>query len=215
MLATGSADTTVRVWDVGQQLLPHSEAWTRAKRRSRYNQQSESKGGGDGATEFCNISMLENVLVGHDNEDDTNDSTQAQKKDRQHAAAEKSGTVVSTENVRSAVRSLRPEIMRQAGARATWRTGRVTAVLEQEGRSLNHPTRAATVALAKKPGNNPLIEVQDVRYYANRFSSCVGAHWFRLYRIWIRLYRIFFVTNIFRYVGVTVSYTHLTLPTKA
>ena len=106
-------------------------------------------------------------MIGCDNGDDTNDSIRAQKKDNQKSAAAKTDTTpVSMENARNAVRSLRPEILRQAGARATWRTGCVTAVLKQAGRSLNHPAAGKTVAgvLAKKPENKPLIEVQDDRF---------------------------------------------------
>lgn len=169
MLVTGSADTTVRVWDVGQHLLPHADAWACAKRRLLYTNQKNCRahGGSDGATELCNdTSTLENVLIGRDTGGDTNDSTAAQKKADQNSVAEKTDTVVSMEGARNAVRSLRPEILRQAGARATWRTGRVTAVLEQAGRPLTNPTggTAGVAVLAKKPGNNPLIEVQDCRF---------------------------------------------------
>lgn len=158
----------MRVWDVGQQLLPHADAWARAKSRFLCDQKaSRAHGGGDVATDFCDTSTLENVLIGCDNGDDTNDSVRARKKDSQKSAGAKTDTtVVSMENARNAVRSLRPEILRQAGARAMWRTGRVTAVLEQTGRSLNNPTAGKTVAvvLAKKPGIKPLIEVQDDRF---------------------------------------------------
>lgn len=174
MLATGSADTTVRMWDVGQQLLPHAHEWRRTKRRLLSSQQNEAQGAGDDNvdSELRNISTLENALVRHDNgennnptarhDDGDNINSQARKKSSQPAGAENIDTVVFSENVRRAVRSLRPEIIRQAGARAVWRTGRVTAVLEQTGRPANHPAGVnPTIALAQKPGNVPLIEVRD------------------------------------------------------
>lgn len=178
MLASGSADTTVRVWDVGQRLLPHADEWTRVKRRLLCSEQSEAQGGGGNTddTKFYNIPTLENNLVSHYNGYNNNALTRSKengepamaetvthKKSGQPEVPEKTDTAAFTENIRSAVRSLRPEILRQAGARAVWRTGRVTAVLEQVGRSANHPTGGAAIALAQTPGNIPLIEVRDRR----------------------------------------------------
>lgn len=200
MLATGSADTTVRVWDVGEEILPHADEWTRVKREfflgSSNERRPEQKAAQDKAIihphqGFSSVSpdvvALENALVlGQDDEgDDRNNrnhdsgrnkspgasgngaASAAQREENHGAPAEKTPAVAamvaaSKENARCALRSLRPEILRQAGARPGWRTGRVTAVLDRSACSLNHPAGAMGPALGRgqKAKPDPLIEVQ-------------------------------------------------------
>lgn len=161
MLATGSADSTVRVWDVGEEFMPCADEWTRVKNRSLFNQPQASRDSGRCDAELFDITILENAVVGPDREgNDT--STEGT---RQADAAEHTGAAVARENARRAVHALRPEVLRQSGARAAWRTGRVTAVLDQEGMSLNHPTAGETKR-KKDFGRSPLIEVRGGGYWA-------------------------------------------------
>ena len=204
MLATGSVDSTVRVWDVGEEILPHADEWTRVKRELFLGSSSSSGGErradqkaardkairlNDGLSPVpLGVVTLENALVrGQGDEDDgrrinPNDGSSrssppstkgngvasaAQAEPNQGASADETSAVAavveaSKENARSALRSLRPEILRQARVRPAWRTGRVTAVLDRSACSLNHPA----VAMGPAPGRgqkakpDPLIEVQ-------------------------------------------------------
>eukprot|EP00903_Cladosiphon_okamuranus_P006300 g6178.t1 len=76
-------------------------------------------------------------------------------------SAEASTVTVSKESARGALRALKPEILRQAGVRPAWRTGRVTAVLDRSACSLNHPAAAMgpTPGSGIKTKMDPLIEV--------------------------------------------------------
>eukprot|EP00752_Nemacystus_decipiens_P008770 g7826.t1 len=83
MLATGSADATVRVWDVGEEILPHADEWTRVKREcflgssnergleQNITQEKAFRPYQDQSSVSEEITALENALVlGQDVEDD-------------------------------------------------------------------------------------------------------------------------------------------------
>ncbi|CAM9542999.1 unnamed protein product, partial [Ectocarpus sp. 12 AP-2014] len=172
MLATGSADTTVRVWDIGVEIVQHADEWTRFKRecllpsdsRDRLEKQAQrvhsSRQNQGYPSVSSDISALENALVRGQDEGGSSKSNNSGTENTMSAA------LVSKDNARRALRSLRPEVLRQAGARAVWRTGWVTAVLDHHaGRagSLNRQTATggATTAggSAKNARTDPLIEV--------------------------------------------------------
>lgn len=209
MLATGSADTTVRVWDVGEEVLPHADEWTRVKREcflgsssGSSSNQGMSKQKATEATAirqkqlFSSVSpdivALENTLVlgqgdagddrnsrSHGSSDDTGlgassngvAASSARRRPNQAAPATDASVVAATaaaaaaaskENARGALRSLRPEILRQAGVHPEWRTGRVTAVLDRSVCSLDRPAAAMgpTPGRGKKAKPDPLVEVR-------------------------------------------------------
>lgn len=174
MLATGSADTTVRVWDIGVEIVPHADQWTRFKRecllpsdssdqlKNQAEQVDSSRQNQGYPSVSSDIRALENALVRGQDEDGSS------KKNNSGTDNTVPAALVSKDNARRALRSLRPEVLRQAGARAVWRIGCVTAVLNhQAGRtgSLNRQTAMAggTTAggSAKKVRTDPLIEVRD------------------------------------------------------
>lgn len=174
MLATGSADTTVRVWDIGVEIVPHADEWTRFKRKcllpidssdrlEKQAQQVDSSRQNQGYPSVSSdISALENALVRGQDEGGSSKSNNSGTDNTMSAA------LVSKDNARRALRSLRPEVLRQAGARAVWRTGWVTAVLDHHaGRagSLNRQTATGGATTAggstKNARTDPLIEVRD------------------------------------------------------
>ncbi|CBJ33221.1 calmodulin-like myosin-light chain [Ectocarpus siliculosus] len=172
MLATGSADTTVRVWDIGAEIVPHADEWARFKRECLFpiNSSDRLEKQAQHVDSSCqnqgypsvssDISALENALVRGQDEGGSSKNNNSGTDNTMSAAP------VSKDNARRALRSLRPEVLRQAGARAVWRTGWVTAVLDHHaGRagSLNRQTvtGGATTAggSAKNARTDPLIEV--------------------------------------------------------
>jgi len=166
MLATGSADATVRVWDVGEEVVPHADEWTRIKRgclRGSSNDGLENEIGRENAPDENSpfvppdIVALENAIVHGQEEGDNNSNNTSSAKNVTAMAA------ASQERARRALRSLRPEILRQAGVRPSWRTGRLTAVLDRLGMTdaLNHRT-VATSSRAEIARTDPLIEVRTV-----------------------------------------------------
>lgn len=218
MLATGSADTTVRVWDVGEEILPHADEWARVKRECFLGSSNERRPeqtvaqekdipqNQDFSSDAPDVAALENVLVlGQDDEDDgrnnrnydsssnspaTSNSGVAfagRRESNQAASAAKTSAVAamvaaSKENARCALRSLRPEIIRQAGVRPAWRTGRVTAVLDRSACSLKHPAAAmgTTPGRGKKAKPDPLIEVQQWRGCSLAFDVGMRIYYCRI-----------------------------------
>lgn len=159
--------------------MPHADEWTRVKRQllfpgssSHIKKERESDQGGshrqpqDHYSAAADIATLENTLV-HRQDDGVAVPSVSKTHPDKTASAERfpetpaERIVASQENARSALRSLRPEILRQAGARPTWRIGRVTAVLDRTGAadSFNRHQRGARAV--KKSMAEPLIEVKD------------------------------------------------------
>ncbi|CAM9744831.1 unnamed protein product [Scytosiphon promiscuus] len=175
MLATGSADTTVRVWDVGMRVVPHADEWTRVKKHFSFPSGNVSKveeqaghnnshhQRQDRPSVAPDIASLEDTLV-HRKDDGKISPAVSKKAPDQMASAEHASEspaeemVASKENARSALRSLRPEILRQAKACPTWRAGRVTAVLDLTGTAgvLDHQRGATSGKISTA---EPLIEV--------------------------------------------------------
>lgn len=213
MLATGSADTTVRVWDVAEEVLPHADEWARVKKECFLGGSNERileqkaalekafRPNQGSSSVSADIVALENALmVGQDDEDDdpndrnhysstspgTKNSVAASATGRipqQTASATRSSAAatavtVSKENARCTLRSLRPEILRQAGARPVWRTGRVTAVLDRSVCPLNHASAAmgSTPLRGKKSKSDPLIEVRVVGRLKWESASSSAVH---------------------------------------
>lgn len=176
VLATGSADATVRVWDVGERVVPHADEWTRLKRQfllpSGNSNKLERPGVQDGNSHqhqdrpsaAPDIASLENALVHRKDDGDAKLSVPREQNDQFASAEHATNTpmeevVASKEKARSALRSLRPEILRQADVRPTWRVGRVTAVIDLTG-TVNPLTRHHRWATTAKK-SEPLIEVKD------------------------------------------------------
>lgn len=177
---------------MGEEILPHADEWTQVKREcflgSSSERRFEQKTAQDKASRqhqgFTSVSpdivAMENALVlGQDDENDgrnsrnnessSNDVASAGRRESNQAASAATTTsavatmaTASKDNARGALRSLKPEILRQAGVRPAWRTGRVTAVLDRSACSLNHPAAAMgpTPGRGNQTKPNPLIEVQ-------------------------------------------------------
>lgn len=186
----------MRVWDIGEEVVPHADEWARVKTRCLFVSRSSSNGSSDrlekkaaaqdgspcqnqGAPSMSpDVTALENALIrGHDDgEDDDsnnngNNSTTDNNGKSYHTAASAAAAVsensaaAAKESARCALRSLRPEILRQAGARPAWRTGRVTAVLDRSETAgpRCHPAAAmgTTSGRTNKSRTDLLIEVRD------------------------------------------------------
>lgn len=157
MLATGSADTTVRVWDVGEEFLPHANEWTRAKSRLLYHP-PESKPSGGKVAATSGISALEKTVIGESRDE----KPHVEEGGRQGSAVAQQLGSGSHDKTRAVVRSIRPDLLRQAGARAVWRTGRVTALLDRTRLGLKLPPATGVIATGvKKSRDQPLIEVRN------------------------------------------------------
>lgn len=167
MLVTGSADGTVRAWDVGEDFMPHADEWSRVK----HNVTPKLRGNGalighcDTASD---IATLENTVIESVRRD--SDPTPKETDDR---CAENGHIPGDTTKGRltTIARSLRPELLRQAGVRSVWRTARVTAMLDRTRLSLNPaPAVGSTRTGPKTPGQQPLIEVRRKGYSRHTFG---------------------------------------------
>lgn len=184
------------MWDIGEEILPHADEWTRVKRECFFGSSSNGRSLEQKAVQDQAISQdqgvssvspsvvaLENALVlRHGDEDNDHDNrnhdssnspntnngaaSAARREPNKAAPAIKTSTVSATvaaseENARCAIRLLRPEILRQAGVRPAWRTGRVTAVLDRSACSLDHTAAVIgpTPGRGKNTKSDPLIEV--------------------------------------------------------
>ncbi len=171
----------MRVWDVGEEIVPHADEWTWVKwgcLRGGSDDGLKDETGRettldeDYPSASSDIVALENAIVrgqeandrsntthNNSNNNNNNNNTSSAKNTSAMAAA-------SQERARRALRALRPEILRQAGVCPAWRTGRVTAVLDRSGTAdpLNH--RAVAMGPAPRRAKNatadPLIEVRAV-----------------------------------------------------
>lgn len=166
MLATGSADTTVRVWDVGEDLMPHADEWTRIKNRALYPASTEVDATGDDPKRTTGITDLENTVVGDEAEHDTiagrggKNSEGKPPEAGEYLAAAVPDPAASTEKVHTALHAMRPELLRQAGACAVWRTGRVTAVLDRAGCSGRRRFPPGAPDVTKRGQQQPMVEVR-------------------------------------------------------
>lgn len=174
MLATGSADGAVRVWDVGQEIMPHAEQWTRVKTRLLYCLPGTAAGRNHGDVDSPSITALENDVIGEEN---SSNNIAAPGQKPLTAVATDVGAAATMENVRRTLRLLRPELFRQVGARTVWRTGCVTALVDRGGTTHNLPAAATTAVGAKKSAYQPLIEVRNVVTYRG--------HNYRICRQWL------------------------------
>lgn len=187
----------MRLWDVGGEVVPHADEWTRVKTRCLLVSSGSGSSGdrperkafvqdgnpyqvkGAPSMTSPDITALENTLIRGYDDDNDEDSNSVTDKSRvpsarkrksnntaaaaQAAAVSESSAAAAKESARCALRLLRPEILRQAGAHPAWRTGRVTAVLD---RSLTDPQNSlSAAAIGTTSGRrleartDPLVEV--------------------------------------------------------
>lgn len=185
MLLTGSNDTTVRVWDVGEELLPHTDEWSSRKSQFALETQLDASFASvQNTTSIDNIAALEaTVLAGGNHATVDGDETgnaygnatafhstagENRHKSGQQAKAQTASVSKYRQNAgrgretpanHSAFHTmikLRSEILRQAGATAEWRTGCVTALMDRGGVNLQPRSFAEA---NKKADQHPLIEV--------------------------------------------------------
>lgn len=134
--------------------MPHADEWIRFKVSILFYSPEMIQEGGHGSSKSPDITELEHDVVGHGSH-----------KKGATAVSEVMGTTMRRGNARSAVRSLRPEVLRQAGARTRWCTGRITAVLDRAEMVPKLPGAEAITASVKKSGHHLLIEVRYGNYY--------------------------------------------------
>lgn len=165
MLATGSADTTVRVWDVGEDFMPHADEWARVKNRTLYPKTPEVNATGDDSKRTRDIIEIENTVVGDGVKHDitAGRSGKTDEGGKPEAGADftaAASNAVSTEKAHNALRAMRPELLRQAGACAVWRTGRITAVLDRAGCSSRRRFPPGASGAKKNAQQQPIVEVR-------------------------------------------------------
>lgn len=166
MLATGSADTTVRVWDVGEDLMPHADEWARLKNRALYPASAEVDANEGDPKHTTGITELENTVVGDGAEHNTSsergrkNSGRKQPEAGEDLAAAVPDPAASTEKAHNALRAMRSEFFRQAGACGVWRTGRVTAVLDRAGCNGRWRFPPGTSGATKRGQQQLMVEVR-------------------------------------------------------
>lgn len=176
MLVTGSADASVRVWDVGEELFPHADRWASLKTRCILRLEN---GGLDGCCDVPealatadDIATLEATMVGVRSDDCRDRDTIPLASVGARATSGNSARISSGlpsksaptkqadeggretwKRAQSALAVIRAEVFRQAGALPGWRLGRVTAVVDL--------SRETTATLKSTTNDQrPLIEVR-------------------------------------------------------
>lgn len=184
MLLTGSKDTTVRVWNVGEEVLPHADEWVNIKAHFVLTSDPDADNLISAQnTASVDITALETAVVGANTTDGDNSSNattsstagKAGDRDRQAGVWKDRETTkkeepATQERAFRAVVKLRPELLRQAGARPEWRTGCIAGVMDPGGVS---PRPRVLAETGKKSEKHHLIEV---RYTSVRIT---GKRWFK------------------------------------
>lgn len=174
MLLTGSKDTTARVWDVGEEFLPHADEWANIKSQSVLKSDTDV---GDlisaQKTAPADNSALKTTVVGANTTGEKKSSNAATssivartgEKDRQASVWKDRGMAKKEEGsmqeraCRAAVK-FRSELLRQAGARPQWRTGCITSIMDPTG--VGPQPRVLTEA-GKNSEQDHIIEVRHAR----------------------------------------------------
>lgn len=184
MLLTGSKDTTVRVWDVGEEFLPLTDEWSNRKSRFALETQFDASFASvQNTTSVDNIAALEatvlaggnqatvdgdkrgntrrNATASHTGENSHKSNQQAPTRTSSSSkygqVASRGGETPASRNIFHTMMKLRLEILRQAGAAAEWRTGCITGLMDRGGVNLQPRSLAEANKNAKQ---HPLIEVR-------------------------------------------------------
>ena len=155
MLVTGSADSTARVWDVGEDFVPHADEWTMIK-HSVINHSGGDATQCDRYDGAANISALEKAVITSGRGESTLSPVEAEYRP---AVNKSTAEEASNGQLLNVIRSLRPELLRQARARLMWRIARVTAVLDRTRLGLKLAPAPGAIRTGSL-GHHPLIEVR-------------------------------------------------------
>lgn len=146
--------------------MPHADEWARIKNRALYPASVEVDATGDDPKHTTGITDLENTVIGDEAEHDTIAGRGGKNSERKppEAGEDMEAAVpdpaASTEKAHNALRAMRPELLRQAGACAVWRTGRVTAVLDSAGCSSRWRFPSGASDVTKRGQQQPMVEVR-------------------------------------------------------
>lgn len=187
MLVSGSNDSTVRVWDVGEDLMPQAEEWVEIKARLTRRLNHHDDGIATKSSSSADIAALEAAVI-DDNEPDKGKRNglavkRSPHSERNQAPSWIDGDLTDKDNqttnemARRALRVMRLELLRQAGARQGWRTGRITGVMDRTGLCKQS---AVPVGTSKNSRQHTLIEVhQSTSGWCNKICTCgsSSANW--------------------------------------